>query len=160
MAEWCDNVITIRATNDAQRNRLDDILRAAEEERLLNFLYPIPKEVEIERDWRLSSWNTKWEAAFVSGEIEGDTLDLVIETAYTPPLPPLGNLMEEGFEVVLYYQSVSERFVGIFEDFDDRDYSDDEITVEWLEASDDGRRINSIFDLTGGDWFDDEDEEE
>ena len=150
MPNWCSNHITVRGTDPVAIKRLADAFDAGEfcgtvvpmpEE--LNItsgrLGDGAEQRELEAktaanlekygfanwyDFNVAKWGTKWEIGGNgdTAEIEDDGLSFsaTFESAWSPPTGVCEALVEQGFEVTLYYYESGMGFVGKWEDgFDD-----------------------------------------
>ena len=148
MPNWCSNHITVRGSNQAEIQRLSTafstggfcqaVVPMPEELNITSgFLGDPVAQAELERkskanlekygyanwyDFNVANWGTKW-------EIEGDNIELdedglgfsgTFESAWSPPTGVCEALVEQGFEVTLYYYEPGMAYVGKWEDgFDD-----------------------------------------
>ena len=150
MPNWCSNHITVRGTDPVAIKRLADAFDAGEfcgtvvpmpEE--LNItsgrLGDGAEQRELEAktaanlekygfanwyDFNVAKWGTKWEIGGNgdTAEIEDDGLSFsaTFESAWSPPTGVCEALVEQGFEVTMYYYESGMGFVGKWEDgFDD-----------------------------------------
>jgi hypothetical protein len=79
------------------------------------------------KDWyafQTANWGTKWDVSCDSVEIDDDGLGFsgVFESAWSPPMGIAAALVEQGYEVTLYYYEPGMGFVGKFEDGSDDYY--------------------------------------
>jgi hypothetical protein len=89
----------------------DDILRD-------NLTYEQRKESNGRNwyDWSVENWGTKWDAYNVRVQRLSDTsLYVMMETAWSPPIPIFKKLVELGFEVSAYYLDEGHMYIGQFE---------------------------------------------
>ena len=146
MPKWCSNHITVRGTDPVAIKRLADAFDAGEfcgtvvpmpEE--LNItsgrLGDGAEQAELEAkskanlekygyanwyDFNVANWGTKWEIGGNGdvAEIEDDGLSFSasFESAWSPPTGVCEALVEQGFEVTLYYYEPGMGFVGKWED--------------------------------------------
>jgi len=146
MPNWCSNHITVRGTDPVAIKRLADAFDAGEfcgtvvpmpEE--LNItsgrLGDGVEQAELEAksaanlekhgfanwyDFNVAKWGTKWEIGGNGdvAEIEEDGLSFsaFFESAWSPPTGVCEALVEQGFEVTLYYYEPGMGFVGKWED--------------------------------------------
>ena len=146
MPNWCSNHITVRGTDPVAIKRLADAFDAGEfcgtvvpmpEE--LNItsgrLGDGAEQAELEAkskanlekygyanwyDFNVANWGTKWEIGGNGdvAEIEDDGLSFSasFESAWSPPTGVCEALVEQGFEVTLYYYEPGMGFVGKWED--------------------------------------------
>lgn len=151
MPNWADNYISVRGTNAAEVKRLADAFDAGE---LCDAVIPIPAilrdtvsptqandqdEAEVRKqacgyanwyDFCTNRWGTKWDIT-VDQECDRDEDGLgfngSFQTAWAPPIGVVEQLVEDGYEVTLYYNEEGMCFVGKFEDGIDEcfDYSDE-----------------------------------
>jgi hypothetical protein len=145
MPNWCSNHITVRGTDPVAIKRLADAFDAGEfcgtvvpmpEE--LNItsgrLGDGVEQAELEAksaanlekygyanwyDFNVANWGTKWEIGGDgnTAEIEEDGLSFSapFESAWSPPTGVCEALVEQGFEVTLYYYEPGMGFVGKWE---------------------------------------------
>jgi hypothetical protein len=82
-------------------------------------------------DFNVSKWGTKWEIGGNGEEAERDEDGLgfsaPFDSAWSPPIAVCEALVEQGFEVVLYYYEPGMGYCGKFEDGSDEyyEYSDE-----------------------------------
>jgi hypothetical protein len=146
MPNWCSNHITVRGTDPAEIKRLADAFNNGEfcgavvpmpEE--LNItsgrLGDGAEQAELEAksaanlekygfanwyDFNVAKWGTKWEIGGNGdvAEIEEDGLSFSapFESAWSPPTGVCEALVEQGFEVTLYYYEPGMGYVGKWED--------------------------------------------
>ena len=145
MPNWCSNHITVRGTNQAEIMRLakalgegkfcDAVIPCPEDLHITaGFLgKDTPEQAELERksaenvqkygyanwyDFQTANWGTKWDVDCSDVEIDDDGLGFSggFESAWAPPIRIAEALVEQGFEVTLYYYEPGMGFVGKFED--------------------------------------------
>ncbi len=144
MPNWCSNHITVRGTNQAEIKRLADALAAGEfcgavvpmpEELNITsgFLGDPVAQAELEAkskanrekygyanwyDFNVAEWGTKWDVSCEEVEIDEDGLGFsgMFESAWSPPMRVAEALVEQGFQVTLYYYEPGMAYVGKFED--------------------------------------------
>jgi hypothetical protein len=152
MPNWCSNHITVRGTDPVAIKRLADAFDAGEfcgtvvpmpEE--LNItsgrLGDGVEQAELEAksaanlekhgfanwyDFNVAKWGTKWEIGGNGTEAERDEDGLgfsaLFDSAWSPPVGVAEALVEQGFEVVLYYYEPGMGYCGKFEDGYDEYY--------------------------------------
>ena len=146
MPNWCSNYISVRGTNSAEVKRLADAFDAGE---FCQAVIPVPAvlrdttaptqesdEAAAEQrkaetgfdnwyDFCVNRWGTKWD---ISSQEECDRdedglgLHGGFDTAWSPPMGVVEQLVEDGFEVTLHYHESGMAFVGKFEDGEDHCY--------------------------------------
>ena len=152
MPNWCSNHITVRGTNSAAIKRLADAFDAGEfcgtvvpmpEELNITsgFLGDPVAQAELEAktkanlekygyanwyDFNVAKWGTKWEIGGDGIEAERDEDGLgfsaPFDSAWSPPIGVAEALVEQGFEVVLYYYEPGMGYCGKWEDGCDEYY--------------------------------------
>jgi hypothetical protein len=150
MPNWCSNHITVRGGNSAEIKRLADALSAGEfcnaviptPQELTNTVSGFMGEdkraaheaqmaANIEKygykdwyDFQVANWGTKWDVSGEAVEIDEDGLGFsgAFESAWSPPIAVCEALVEQGFEVTLYYYEPGMGFVGKWEDGCDNFY--------------------------------------
>lgn len=151
MPNWCSNHITVRGTNSAEIQRLakafaegglchaviptpqdltdtvSGFLGNGDEQAALE----AKTKANIEKygygnwyDFQVANWGTKWDVSCDSVEIDEDGLGFngTFESAWSPPIRIAEALVEQGFEVTLYYYEPGMGYVGKFEDGSDDYY--------------------------------------
>ena len=146
MPNWCSNHITVRGTNPAEIERLatafatggfcNAVVPMPEELNITSgFLGNGAEQAELEAksaanlekygyanwyDFNVANWGTKWEIGGNgdTAEIEEDGLSFSapFESAWSPPTRICEALLEQGFDVTLYYYEPGMGFVGKWED--------------------------------------------
>jgi hypothetical protein len=145
MPNWCSNHITVRGTDSAEIQRLAKALADGE---FCNAVIPVPEilkdttspvqpgdeeAAEARRkacgytDWysfQTSRWGTKWDVGCDSVEIDEDGLGFNghFDSAWSPPMGVVEQMVEDGLEVTLYYYESGMGFVGKYEDGCDEFY--------------------------------------
>jgi hypothetical protein len=150
MPNWCSNHITVRGSNQAEIQRLAKALSEGEfchaviptpkdlTDTVSGFVGEDQRaahEAQMDRnvalygykDWyafQTANWGTKWDVSCDSVEIDDDGLGFsgVFESAWSPPMGIAAALVEQGYEVTLYYYEPGMGFVGKFEDGSDDYY--------------------------------------
>ena len=156
MPNWCDNQVTITGSKSVT-DKIEKIVREEEnidlssKEKgesmgLLNFMYPMPKELEDTTspsssakkpqpmvdgfdnwyDWRCENWGTKWEVnEFYGVDRLGETLiTFAFSSAWSPPVGAYEKFLDKNQDCSLkawYYEGGCD-FMGVWEDGDDRCY--------------------------------------
>ena len=152
MPNWCSNHITVRGTDPVAIKRLADafdngefcgtvVPMPAELNITSGRLGDGEEQRELERktaeniekhgfanwyDFNVSKWGTKWEIGGNGNEAERDEDGLgfsaPFDSAWSPPIAVCEALVEQGFEVVLYYYEPGMGYCGKFEDGSDDYY--------------------------------------
>ncbi len=150
MPNWCSNHITVRGTDQAEIQRLAKAFadgelcqaviptpreltetvsgcvaedkREAHEAQMKSNL-----EKYGAKDWydfQTSRWGTKWDVGCDSVEIDEDGLGFsgTFDSAWSPPMGIAEALVEQGYEVTLYYYEPGMGYCGKFEDGHDDCY--------------------------------------
>jgi hypothetical protein len=157
MPNWCSNHITVRGTDPVAIKRLADafdngefcgtVVPMPEELNITSGrLGDGEEQRELERktaenlekhgfanwyDFNVAKWGTKWEIGGNGDEAERDEDGLgfsaPFDSAWSPPIAVCEALVEQGFEVVLYYYEPGMGYCGKFEDGNDEyyEYSDE-----------------------------------
>lgn len=166
MPNWCENDVQISHPNKEWVDRLEESLNKEEPE-LLNFLRPMPEELNNTTspsdepnwyDWRISNWGTKWEANITHFErIDDNTIYVSFDSAWSPPLHAyeyaIDNAESDMFHLVAHYHEPGCCFVGYFENGIDECY-------EWESVSEMKEEVPQwLRDHFGMDeWYEEEDE--
>ena len=146
MPNWCSNHITVRGTDPVAIKRLatafdngefcGTVVPMPEELNITSgFLGNGAEQAELEAkskanlekygyanwyDFNVANWGTKWEVGGDgnTAEIEDDGLSFSapFESAWSPPIGVCEALLEQGFDVTLYYYEPGMAYVGKWED--------------------------------------------
>ena len=146
MPNWCSNHITVRGSNSAEIKRLADAFDAGElcnavipcpEDLQITsgFLGDPVEQAELERktkanvekygygnwyDYQVAKWGTKWDVGGNGDNCERDEDGLGFsghfESAWSPPMGIVEELVAQGYEVTLFYYEPGVGYVGKFED--------------------------------------------
>ena len=145
MPNWCSNHITVRGTNQADIQRLakalgegkfcDAVIPCPEDLQITaGFMgKDTPEQLELERreaenikkygyknwyDFQVANWGTKWDVDCSDVEVDDDGLGFSggFESAWSPPIQIAEALVEQGYEVTLYYYEPGMGFCGKYED--------------------------------------------
>ena len=152
MPNWCSNHITVRGTDPVAIKRLADAFDNGEfcgavvpmpeelnitsgrlgdgaEQRELEAKSAANLEKHGYANWydfNVAKWGTKWEIGGNGNEAERDEDGLgfsaPFDSAWSPPIAVCEALVEQGFEVVLYYYEPGMGYCGKFEDGSDDYY--------------------------------------
>lgn len=108
MPNWCMNTASISGNVE----KLKEIVNAAQEEKLLEYLVPIG---EWDYDTAVETWGTKWDATNISWDLDeaNSTLELSFDTAWGPPITAYFHAMEEHpLKINAYYYEPGMQFCG------------------------------------------------
>jgi hypothetical protein len=152
MPNWCSNHITVRGTDPVAIKRLADAFDNGEfcgavvpmpeelnitsgrlgdgaEQRELEAKSAANLEKHGYANWydfNVAKWGTKWEIGGNGNEAERDEDGLgfsaPFDSAWSPPIAVCEALVEQGFEVVLYYYEPGMGYCGKWEDGSDDYY--------------------------------------
>jgi hypothetical protein len=177
MPNWCSNHITVRGTDPVAIKRLADAFDAGEfcgtivpmpEELNITsgFLGSGDEQKELEAksaanlekhgyanwyDFNVANWGTKWEIGGNGTEAERDEDGLgfsaPFESAWSPPVGVCEALVEQGFEVVLYYYEPGMGYCGKFEDGYDEYYEYSGETSKTVRAAI-GSDLDDMFGIS------------
>jgi hypothetical protein len=113
------------------KNRIDDMEKIFSEDYPFNMIIPMPDDILRDNltmeqrkasngrnwyDWCVENWGTKWDAYNIGTQRLSDTsLYVMMETAWSPPIPIFEKLVELGFEISAYYLDEGWNYIGMFE---------------------------------------------
>ena len=144
MPNWCSNHITVRGTDQAEIQRLakafaegefcnaviptpkdltDTVSGFVGEDQRAAHEAQMDRNVALygHKDWysfQTANWGTKWDVEGDAIERDEDGLGFsgTFESAWSPPMGVAEALVEQGYEVTLYYYEPGMGFCGKFED--------------------------------------------
>jgi hypothetical protein len=101
-------------------------------------------------DFNVSEWGTKWDVTCDSVEIDSDGLGFngTFDSAWSPPIAVCEALIEQGFEVTLYYYEPGMAYVGKWEDGCDDLYEYGGEKADTVRAAI-GDELDDMFDISG-----------
>lgn len=125
MPNWCYNEIEIIA----DEKTLNDLEDAAKKNKLLNFIKPMPPELEDTKspsdnpnwyDWCINNWGTKWDISPIRIEKTNKKLSILFDSAWSAPLEVIDFLWNSGKVESLYlsYWEPGMDFGGVYKDGD------------------------------------------
>lgn len=113
------------------KKRIDDMENIFSNDYPFNQIIPMPDDIERGNltmdqrkatngrnwyDWSIENWGTKWDAYELRVQRLSDTsLYVMMETAWSPPIPIFEKLVELGFDVSAYYLDEGWMYIGQFE---------------------------------------------
>ena len=174
MPNWCSNDVTIWGLKEQPAK---DLIAAAKAGKLLNWIAPMPKELEDTTapsddgvnwyNWRVRKWGTKWDVDCHHVEFEepdeeggGYVIELSFDSAWSPPMAAFEILKEKYPEIDVdhYYFEPGCDFVGCNGD----DYSPYDIYLKYKAGEKPNQEVQELIDRFGflEDYYDDEEEEE
>jgi hypothetical protein len=182
MPNWCDNQVTITGSKSVI-DKIEKIVREEEnidlssKEKgesmgLLNFMYPMPKELDGTTapsssakkpqpmvdgfdnwyDWRCENWSTKWDVnEFYGVDRQGDTISFGFSSAWSPPIGAYEKFLEKNEDCSLkaYYYEGGCDFMGEWDNGIDDCYapSDYKSTDDfWNDGI--GSTLDDMFNIT------------
>lgn len=193
MPNWCNNRVTLKHADPAMLKRAEDAFDRGEfleefipvpydlKTTMQGFLGDPEQQNEllakqaanVEKhgypnwyEFCNAEWGTKWDVGGVDNqcELEGDTLSLSFDSAWSPPIEAYEKLTEMGFDIEAYYYEGGCAFCGSFigneEDTDHEEYGIDGDSV-WV-AENIPTAIDEAFAISENMaiWEDEEDYEE
>tara|TARA_B100000035_G_scaffold57677_1_gene45897 strand:- start:134 stop:778 length:645 start_codon:yes stop_codon:yes gene_type:complete len=182
MPNWCDNQVTITGP-ESVIDKIEKIVREEEnidlssKEKgesmgLLNFMYPMPKELDGTTspsssadkpqpmvdgfdnwyDWRCENWSTKWDVnEFYGVDRQGDTISFGFSSAWSPPIGAYEKFLADNEDCSLkaYYYEGGCDFMGEWDNG-----SDDCYAPSNYKSTDDfwndgvGSTLDDMFNIT------------
>lgn len=147
MPNWCSNTVTVEHSDPAM---IDKFEQAVREENLFQTFVPL---AEWSWDDAVESWGTKWDIS--NGEVidrcNPETLCVVFETAWSPPIAFYDDLMHLGFIINAHYFESS--FVGQYVNGEEVSYD-----VDPDDLSNIPEELNEMWSITEmyEDWDDEQ----
>ena len=127
MPNWCSNVVVV---SHADKSKLDEFRQAAlknqnkEAEGFMNVLVPEPADVgDNWYEWNVANWGTKWDVEVTVTQDTDESVTIMFESAWAPPVRFYDYLTEQGYTVKGYYYESGMGFAGIYEDGHDGEYN-------------------------------------
>lgn len=114
MPNWCNNSFTFKHDDPKEIERMKEAFLA---DRLFSEFVPNPSGNEAE-DWyshNLSEWGTKWDTGGTDiSALETNSITLVFDTAWSPPLNFFHNIEEQGWSIEGSFYEPGMAFVGSY----------------------------------------------
>jgi hypothetical protein len=138
MPNWVTNYVDIHHDDPAKLAEFKAIYdKCASDEknsdRLFSHYLPCPAELIADGgwyDWCVQNWGTKWDAVRCQplGDCDPDnTLHLLFETAWSPPIAFFEFMKDRGFEIKAEYVDEAYNFIGCWNDGSDDCYGYDQL---------------------------------
>ena len=149
MPNWCDNFVTFEHDDSAKVLKLCEAL---EDGKGLNYLHPMPKELEDTTashfgginwyTWCVEHWGTKWDLTLdETPMIVDNTLSFNFQSAWAPPIGAYEKAYDDGWTVSATFCEPSMDFIGTFEEGSEASYSlsdaPNELKEDYVWAYDD-----------------------
>ena len=136
MPNWCENFMRLEVPNKEEADKIIAVLNSDEDDGLLNYLYPEPKEDYDDSKtsfpdwygWRTTNWGTKWDVNIEHYELNKNsdgsyTFEFNFDSAWSPPVGVYDKVSQrEGWNVFATYIEGGMDFMGYFEDGQDYSY--------------------------------------
>lgn len=136
MPNWCSNSVTLVHDDKSKIDALEGQLKLVDEsksEDVLQFLIPNPAG-EWDYGWSCENWGTKWDIRPHDFSREDDfTINMSFDSAWSPPIEAYENLLEEGWEVLAYYEEPGMAFCGKYDNGHDDSYEYDFSDPDWAD---------------------------
>lgn len=131
MPNWCNVSLKITFPTPEAASQIHDKISGDEENHVLKYLKPEPELASDEwYDWRMKNWGCKWDFSARDVQVDGNTLQLWGETAWSPPIAALSDYPE----VWMAYCEEGNDYAGIYIDGVDYGFDEDpDIQEEFLE---------------------------
>lgn len=110
MPNWCNNIVTFRHEDPTQITKIVDAINGAG-----LFQTFVPIEGEIDREKAIANWGTKWDVAtedVTVNPLDEHGINLVFNTAWSPPLEFYREMVNLGFDVDAYYFEPGMAYIG------------------------------------------------
>ena len=170
MPNWCTNDVTIWGLEEQPAK---DLIAAAEAGKLLQWIAPMPEELEDTKapsddginwyNWRVNKWGTKWDVSCHHIDLQSEeggtyTVELSFDSAWSPPIQAFEVLQEKypDIDYDIYYFEPGCDYVGCNGD----DFSPYQIYQDHKDGIFIGHLASELADRFGflQDYYDDEDE--
>jgi hypothetical protein len=156
MPNWCNNVACFSHENPEMIAKIANV-----KENLFAEFFPIPEEQkENWYSYNLENFGTKWDVEPDIIDQEDNSITIVFDSAWSPPIEFYNQMLQLGFEISATYEESGMAFCGMYENGEDNylDYSDmtpDEIRENYPEFD---NEFNLADNLEM--WMEDEEDEE
>lgn len=111
MPNLCDNVVIFFHEDDTMMEKL---IQSAEKNELLQSFVPSKEDDEKWYEWAYENWGTKNEVDITDVKYEGKTIQIMFESAWSPPIKFYSNMVEKGFQVKAAYIEIDMLLIGQF----------------------------------------------
>jgi hypothetical protein len=128
MPNWCENSVTLTHSDTTKVCELENVLRTCSIEcdqfegqqkqtKFFEHYLPRPRDVSYNDvcDWNEKAWGTKWEPQIIGFKKQNqNTIDISMDTAWTPPIGLYKQFVENGWVVEALYHEPGYAFCGQF----------------------------------------------
>ena len=109
MPNWCDNKVRIEGPVD----KIYDMAKAVEEERLLQYLVPVEQGYHTQ----IEAWGTKWDISepYMEHNVEDGVIEASFMTAWGPPDTAFDTYLMKNDDVTIenYFYEGGNAFAGV-----------------------------------------------
>ena len=109
MPNWCDNKVRIEGPVD----KIYDMAKAVEEERLLQYLVPVEQGYHTQ----IEAWGTKWDISepYMEHNVEDGVIEASFMTAWGPPDTAFDTYLMNNDDVTIenYFYEPGNAFAGV-----------------------------------------------
>lgn len=113
MPNLCDNVVIFYHEDETMMRKL---MQAVEKNELLQSFVPSKEEEENWSEWAYENWGTKNEVDITGVKYEGKTIQMMFESAWSPPIKFYSAMVDKGFQVKAAYIEIDMLLIGQFID--------------------------------------------
>lgn len=113
MPNWCQNDIQF---HHESKEMLDKLEEAIHLNKTLELLRPFPKDIEIDNDWCVENWGTKWELCHFEhvNRIDDNNLMARAESAWSPPIQAFEYAEKNGWRIDAVFFEAGACYAGSF----------------------------------------------
>ena len=111
MPNWCQNIAIFSHKDEKMMEKLK---QGISKNNLLNEFIPREDDKEDWYEWSLENWGTKWEVNIERFKEDENGIEVVFESAWSPPINFYNKMVEMGFEVKAAYLEIDMLLVGEF----------------------------------------------
>jgi hypothetical protein len=111
MPNWCKNVAVFHHPDNEMMYKLKEAISNNE---LLNSFIPRDVNNEDWYNWCIDNWGTKWDIIIDKVKTENKDVEIIFESAWTPPINFYNTMAEKGFHIKAAYLEIDMLLVGEF----------------------------------------------
>ena len=111
MPNWCRNIAIFSHKDEKMMEKLK---QGISKDKLLNEFIPRDDDKEDWYEWSLENWGTKWEVNIEHVKENENGIEVVFESAWSPPINFYNKMAELGFDIKAAYLEIDMLLVGEF----------------------------------------------